>query len=85
MYHSRQLERNNVPFTSAPIINAATVASKPTNMKFDLNKNKTSHSYNVLDPSVTGFDRSHNSNVEIEAAHSYNTQNPRVGDPVVLM
>jgi hypothetical protein len=42
MYHSRQLERNNVPFTSTPIINAATVASKPTNMKFDLNKNKTS-------------------------------------------
>ena len=80
--HDKEMfERNNVPFTSAPIINTTTVPSKPTNMKFDLNKNKTSHSYNILDPAVTGFDRSHNSNVEIEAAHSYNTQNPRVGDP----
>lgn len=72
-------ERNNVPFTSDPIINAATVPSKPTNM-FDLNKNKTFHSYTILDPAVTGFDRSHNSNVEAETAHSFNTRNPKVGD-----
>lgn len=72
-------ERNNAPFTSAPIINAATVPSKPTNMKFDMNENKTSHSYHSLDPAVTGFDRSHNSNVEIETTHSYNTRNPKVG------